>query len=224
VHFRTDYRYTDRETKARYVCLKYQAILQGHILDVGADECYLKQWLPAGATYWGIGLGGHPDQQVDLEKEGIPSGDNSFDCVLCLDVLEHVENIHWVFDELCRVTRRYVIVSLPNAYAHLYYMLCHRDYQPGQAMKFYGLPTDKPEDRHKWFFSSSEAVEFLKHRAAKSGMRIVQLDYEELSNEGWGVEGALRRAARRFLFRNHSRITDLCFGTLWAVFETDDIT
>ena len=36
----TDYHYTDCETKAKYVWLKYQPILRGRkILDVGADEC-----------------------------------------------------------------------------------------------------------------------------------------------------------------------------------------
>ncbi|GAG42554.1 unnamed protein product, partial [marine sediment metagenome] len=68
------------------------------------DECHLKQHLDEGASYWGIGLGEHLDQQVNLEKEKIPFPENSFDCVLCLDVLEHLEHIHQVFDELCRVT------------------------------------------------------------------------------------------------------------------------
>ena len=35
--YQTDYHHTDRETKARYVWLKYQPILKGRILDVGAD-------------------------------------------------------------------------------------------------------------------------------------------------------------------------------------------
>lgn len=41
--FHTGYHYTDRESKAKYVWLKYQPILKGHILDVGADECYRRR-------------------------------------------------------------------------------------------------------------------------------------------------------------------------------------
>ena len=58
--FHTDFRYTDRETKARYVWLKYQRILTGRILDVGADECYLRDYLDERAEYLGIGPGRAP--------------------------------------------------------------------------------------------------------------------------------------------------------------------
>jgi SAM-dependent methyltransferase len=132
--FHTKYEYKDRETKAKYVWLKYRPILKGKILDVGADECYLRQYLDNPASYLGIGLGGNPDQKVDLERESIPFPDNSFGCVLCLDVLEHLDNIHKVFDELCRVSRRYVVISLPNPWASFWSILRSGGYQPDQPM------------------------------------------------------------------------------------------
>ncbi len=46
LEFQTDYRYSDRMIKSGYVWLKYQPILKGCILDVGADECYLKVFRP----------------------------------------------------------------------------------------------------------------------------------------------------------------------------------
>ena len=123
IFFHTDFIYTDRETKARYIYLKYASVLRGQILDVGADECHLKQHLEGNASYLGIGLGGNPDIQVDLEKEPIPFDDSFFNCVLCTDVLEHLENIHAVFDELCRVSRRWVVISLPSPWREFYSML-----------------------------------------------------------------------------------------------------
>ncbi len=101
------------------------------------------------------------DRYVDLERDKLPFPDNSFDCVLCLDVLEHIENIHEIFDELCRVTCRYVIVSLPNPWADFYNMLRFGDYDVDRPLKFYGLPLEPPEDRHKWFFSNEEAEKFI---------------------------------------------------------------
>jgi len=223
-HFRTDYVYVDRETKAQYVWLKYQPILRGNgILDVGADECYLKQYLDDEASYWGIGLRGHPDQQVDLEKEKIPFPDNSFDCVLCLDVLEHLNNIHEIFDELCRVSRRWVIVSLPNPWRSFWSCLRSGDYYPGRPMKFYGLPLEPPEDRHKWFFSSEAAEKFIIYRAAKNRMRVVQMDNYGMGNEGRGWKRLVRTLAMAILFRNTARLHNLNAGTLWVVLgkETD---
>ena len=44
--FHTDYRYTDRETKARYVWLKYQPALRGRkALDMVADGGHLQQYM-----------------------------------------------------------------------------------------------------------------------------------------------------------------------------------
>jgi len=217
--FRTDYVYSDRATKARYVGLKYAPILTGGVLDVGCDECHLKRHLPAGAEYWGIGRGGRPDQNVDLEKQGVPFADESFDCVLCLDVLEHLESIHAIFDDLCRVTRRYVIVSLPNPWGEFHRMLCHGDYRPGQPMKFYGLPPEPPEDRHKWFFSAGEARDFILHRAARNGMRVLQIDSEDEGNAA-GHGGALTRTrSGTVTIRNDFNRANLYTGTLWAVLE-----
>lgn len=218
--FQTDYRYTNREEKAKYVWLKYQSILKdSKILDVGADKCYLKKHLDEKASYWGIGLGGNPNQQVDLEKEAIPFDDNSFDCVLCLDVLEHLDNIHQVFDELCRVTNKYVIVSLPNPYADFWNMLRFGDYRLGLPMKFYNLPLEPPEDRHKWFFSNEEAEKFIIYRTAKNNLKVVQFDNEIIGNEGSGKKRLLRDFARTFLFRKDLNIKNLYANTLWAVIK-----
>lgn len=176
--FRTDLRYVDRETKPAYVADKYRAILRGRVLDVGADGAQLQRALPAGTEYVGIGIGAPPTVPVDLERQGIPYADGVFDCVLCLDVLEHVDDPHRLFDELCRVSRGHVVVSLPNCWAAFWSMLQNGPYRPGQATKFYGLPPAPPSDRHKWFFHVGEAERFVRARATLRGARVVQIDCE----------------------------------------------
>ncbi len=217
--FATEYRYTDRHSKAKYVWLKYQRILSGRILDVGADACHLKEHLSPGTEYCGIGLGDRVDRVVDLEKDLIPFPDETFDCVLCLDVLEHVDNIHIVFDEVCRVSRKFAIVSLPNAWLDFYNMLRSGDYRLGQPMKFYGLPVEPPPDRHKWFFSPDEAKAFVLYRAAKSRMTVVQMDHEGQAVEGNGWKGVLRTWARNILLRPSLNLENLYAGTMWVVLE-----
>lgn len=227
--FHTDYVYTDRETKAQYVWLKYNTILEGRILDVGADQCFLKRHLPVDVEYMGIGLGDSPDiAKVDLEKERIPYPDNSFDCVLCLDVLEHIENIHEVFDELCRVSKKWVIISLPNPWAVFMSCLQYQKYKPDRNMKFYGLTGEPEPDRHKWFFSSSEAREFVKYRALKNNMEVFDFYIEgREGNNGLGNARGLRRRialrkirkARKLLFRSDLRFPDLYEGTQWYVLK-----
>jgi len=213
--FKTNFIYTDRQTKARYVYLKYQPILVNNILDVGADACYLKQYLGKDVSYWGIGLDGNVDQQINLEKGPFPFEDNSFDCVLSLDTLEHLDNIHNVFDELCRVSRKYVIISLPNPYSAFWNYLRHGDYNEHQHMKFYGLPQEKTEDRHKWFFSPEEAERFIHYRGRKNNMEIVQLDYFS----SYSTRSLIKKLVIRYLLRKDIDLKNLYTGTLWAVLE-----
>lgn len=224
--FHTDYKYTDRETKAKFVYEKYKSILKGKILDVGADQCSLKKYFSKDIKYVGVGLGESPDLiSVDLEKEKIPYLESSFDCVLCLDVLEHLENIHEVFDDLCKITQKWLIISLPNPWAVFMGCLQNSRYKEDRNIKFYGLTKEKDEDRHKWFFSSSEAKEFVKYRANKNNMHLYDLYVENGGNDGlihpvnWWKKRELKKLikARNLLFRRDFHFTDVYEGTQWYV-------
>lgn len=54
---------------------------------------------------------------IDVSQEDvyqIKKPDSSYDCVLMLEVLEHLENISKAISELYRVSSKYVIISVPN--------------------------------------------------------------------------------------------------------------
>ena len=213
--FYTDFMYTSRKDKPEYVWRKYGQILEGRILDVGADECGLKKFLPAGTEYIGIGHGGSVDVEIDLEKQKLPYEDNSFDVVLCLDVLEHLDNIHEVFDELCRVTSKYLIISLPNPWASFIGMLRGGYYKHTELpMKSYNLPTDPPEDRHKWFYGVHEAERFIKERGKLNGMEVLQIDRE---NASLNLKSRLYRMALKLIMHKDVNVDSLRGGSVWAV-------
>lgn len=212
--FETSFVFTNREQKAEYVWRKYQSILKKRILDVGADRGALKSHLPGDAEYTTCGLEPHHDVRADLE-EPLPLPANEYDCVLCLDVLEHVDRIHELFDELCRISRRYVIVSLPNPWSSFLRNLFQGYYAKEQPTKFYGLPTDPPKDRHKWFFSASEAKRFITERGVRNQFQVAQIDE-------MGLKGFRLRVYRRLLslvVHRTVRPDDLVGETVWAVLE-----
>lgn len=218
--------YHDRKSKALYVWNKYRPYLAGRsILDVGADRCYLKSHLDSESSYLGIGLGGNCDQAIDLDNGRLPFEGGSFDCVLCLDVLEHLEALHAIFDECCRVAKRHVIISLPNAWSDVYSILRGVRYRPDRLFKFYGLPVEPPEDRHHWFFSLSEAKEFIKKRAELDGMQIIRMDeYGPQREPTWlgRLKGAILRP---LLFGKNSMPTkDLFVFNVWAVLAKPEVT
>lgn len=223
MQYTTNVTYTNRETKAAYVYDKYKPLLSGSVLDVGADGKYLKPYVEkGGGSYYGIGFGENVDLEIDLDTSPLPFHDRSFDTVLCLDVLEHLEKIHFVFSELCRVSNQHLIISLPNPYHGFYKMLRHGDYSSTNHLKFYGLPVEPPKDRHRWFFSLREAKAFLQHNAQKNGFRIHQVD---IKNESISVNGL--RWVRfkigwwilRRIFRSDIDSLSLHQGTLWCVLK-----
>lgn len=127
------------------------------ILDVGCDDNFLKQVY--GDKVFGIDIGGKPDQVVDLEKESLRFlADKSYDVSICTEVLEHIDNLHEVFKDIQRVTKRYMIISIPNSIS---YHRLNKIYKTHRTGKFYGLPLEKPVDRHKWYFSYREIVDFF---------------------------------------------------------------
>lgn len=218
IEFQTNFRYSDRKSKAEYVWRKYRSLLQNaSVLDVGADQCYLKDHIDDSTTYFGIGLGGNPDQQVDLESGKLPFEPKRFDCVLCLDVLEHIESIHSIFDELCRVSRQSVVISLPNPWANFWRML-RKGHAPEMPFKFYGLPEERPEDRHRWFFGADDAMSFIEARAERNHFEIRQMDFGQDDRNVGRLVRLKRRIQTLGLSPNIDR-SSLYAGSIWAVLE-----
>lgn len=97
------------------------------VLDVGCGEGFTLVRLKKakiGKNYEGIEA---DDQAIELSKKLYPSlnikkGDiydlpyknNSFDLVVCTEVLEHLENPKKAYKELLRVSKKYVLLSVPN--------------------------------------------------------------------------------------------------------------
>lgn len=97
------------------------------ILDVGCGEGFTLNRLMEdgiGTSYEGIEyldrsimLGKKLHPHLDIKKGDIyklPYKDNSFDLVLCTEVLEHLEDPKAALSELVRVTSRYCFLSVPN--------------------------------------------------------------------------------------------------------------
>jgi SAM-dependent methyltransferase len=201
--------FSDRSVRSRYIADRFQPYLTGKVLDVGCDQAVLKRLRPD-LQYTGIDIQGQPDLELNLEKiAALPFADQTFDCVVCSDVLEHLDNMHHMFGELIRVARRYVIISLPNCWA-----VARVPIERGRGtFGKYGLPIEPPRDRHKWFFSLAEAEAFLRGQTGKYPISIVQLLVSEKPRP------FLIRAFRRARYPSQARYLNRYAHTLWALLE-----
>ena len=113
-----------------------------------------------------VDFSGNNDLNINLDKiDKLPFENNSFDVSVALDSLEHFENFHGVFSEMFRISKKYIIISLPNSVETFFEILKHAKEddpkQKGYYTKFYGLPLEKPSDRHRWFLTVRDIERFF---------------------------------------------------------------
>lgn len=179
--------YKSREGRNKFLVEKFGKYIKGDILNLGGGgerflEKYLKEMGYSYSKYVEIDIAGNPDLKLNLEKDlPLPFEDNSFDTVIATDVLEHLDNLHEVFDEIVRVCKEHIIISLPNPVLDSLAYWRGKVYKDdsvdrkkyyGKYMKFYGLPFEKPMDRHKWFFNYEDVLEFMEYQSNKYSLTL----------------------------------------------------
>lgn len=199
---------TTRESRSRYVVERFREYLQESVLDVGCYEAPLRRML-VDVKYIGVDVAGSPDLHLDLEAcSKLPFPDGHFQCVLCIEVLEHLENMHAIVSELSRVSKQFVIISLPNCWRD-----ARRPIERGKGrIAHYGLPGEPPSDRHKWFFNVTEAKSFSEYQAGKHNLKIREMFLTEKPRPF--LVRTLRRA-----FYSGERYLNRYSQTLWTVYE-----
>ena len=156
--------------RSSYIAQRFPQYIRGKVLDVGCDNALLKRLVP-GIDYLGVDVEGTPDLILNLDEiDELPFATSQFDCVVCADVLEHLDNLHFVFGELVRVCGGHLILSLPNNWSN-----ARRAIERGYGtIGHYGLQIQTPVDRHKWFFNLHEAIQFIEGQPQKFPVKVVE--------------------------------------------------
>jgi 2-polyprenyl-3-methyl-5-hydroxy-6-metoxy-1,4-benzoquinol methylase len=84
------------------------------LLDIGCEDFYLYEKLKG---VFDVTLADYQPKDPRIQRENVESlsfEDKSFDTVLCLEVLEHTHDPVSALKELVRVTRKDLIISVPN--------------------------------------------------------------------------------------------------------------
>lgn len=204
-------RFETRQSRMEYVAERFTEHLHGKVLDIGCDKKYLKELRPE-LEYIGVDMGPDADIRLNLDHiEALPFEDKRFDYVQAVDVLEHLERLHFFFGELVRVTSGTLVVSWPNAWC-----AARRPIERGKgSFAHYGLKWTPPEDRHRWFFNVSEAEAFCREAEKALPVRLVDIFVNDKPRPG------IVQLYRRLRYGRVGYINRYTH-TLWTVFRRDD--
>lgn len=125
-----------------------------------------------------IDLGGDIDMKLNLDEiESLPFADGEFNLACAFDVLEHIEQFHLINDELLRVSNKHILISLPNSACEIFSTVLfnkriYNDVENGYYSKYYGLPLQKPSDRHRWWIYFEDIVRFYQEFSIKNNLDI----------------------------------------------------
>jgi hypothetical protein len=152
---------------------QFKSHLTGSILDVGSRDNYMKNVLNIEAEL--VDKNNVNLKPFDWEQETLPYADGQFDTVVCLDTLEHINDLHRSFYDLLRVSKKRVIISLPNCWRKTFKRMLNGSSDQGA----YGLPPERPMDRHKWFFNTEEIEDFFFYNAetAPHRYRVIEVKH-----------------------------------------------
>lgn len=124
---------------------------------------------------------------IELEKR--------FDCVVGLDVVEHVDDPAFILRRMYDLSNRYIIVSLPNIY--------HIRHKYNFAFKSslgdkYSFQYDTPLDRHRWVMNYDEILLFYEEfsrvmscRTTIETLTFSRMAQSRLTRFGWNLVGSV---------------------------------
>ena len=194
-----EFRAFQPKSVARYALVKehFADSLSGSVADIGSRAFELISET-LGVTVTGVDKNNATLASFDWDKEKLPFGDRSFDTVLCLDTLEHITDFHTAFTDLLRISRGTVIISLPNCWKST-----PREILQGYSTReSYGLPVEKPMDRHRWYMNTEDIEDFMFYNAQKNGFNLTDIVYHaRLTMLRHRLLSLLRHVAPRY-FKN----------------------
>jgi SAM-dependent methyltransferase len=144
------------------------------VLDIGCRGAEARAVLPPDVEYFGNDLIQNSAATVAYVGDAltVPFG-RTFDCVMALDVVEHLDDPYRLMARMFELSERHVLVSLPNVYdlVHKYKFL----FQSTLGGK-YEFDVDNRLDRHRWIMNYDEIHRFFRAQAAKHHARVSTRD------------------------------------------------
>ena len=164
----------------KFVAKKLGNLNGEKILDIGCRDKIFEKYLEGKYEYTGIDF--DPDKPLNIEisdkeinynlEQGLPEN-FEFDIINALDVLEHLENIHNLYDEIFIKSKKKVSIALPNMG---YYKFRLNFLFKGDISGKYTFHEKKVHDRHRWLPNYTSILKFVKNNHP-DGWKVKKFDF-----------------------------------------------
>lgn len=168
------------------------------VLDVGCRGCEALNVMPPGIEYFANDLFQNKDGLVNYVGDiQTIQFDRKFDCVLALDIVEHVDDPYTLMDKLISLADKHVLISLPNIYD-----VSHKiDFVFRETLgRKYNFSTENSLDRHRWIMNYEEVYSFFQHYSRKYDMKLETKDL------------AIGERSRSLIFRSSAKVASIILG------------
>ena len=152
----------------QFVARKLGKLNNQIILDIGCRDQVFKKSLHGDFKYIGIDYDPENDDSEFINhnlENGLPEQLGKIDIINAMDVLEHVENIHDIFNECFKKSEQKIAIALPNM---AYYKFRLTFLFSGEISGKYIFHSKKIIDRHRWFTTYYNNINFVKTNTPKN--------------------------------------------------------
>jgi cyclopropane fatty-acyl-phospholipid synthase-like methyltransferase len=146
------------------------------LLDIGCRDMILKKYLMGKFKYIGIDYQIKNRESKDFINHNLENGLPEIDkveIITAVDVLEHLESIHDIFASLFLLSKKKIVIALPNM-GHYKFRINY--FLTGNLSAKYNFPEKKIFDRHRWIPNYKSINYFVKTNVPKN-WTIVEYNY-----------------------------------------------
>ena len=110
------------------------------------------------------------------------------------------------------MSKKFIIISVPNAWRILKLLI-----QGSFEFKFYGLPINKPKDRHKWFFNYDQALNFIRKRGEINDFTFKF--HIPIPFVPFGLKYHLMNLFFRYYYKNQFGLNNSSYSSVWVLLQ-----
>lgn len=146
------------------------------VVDLGCRDKILKEYLMGEFIYFPVDFNPNIKNAEFINhnlENGLPKELEKIDIITAIDVLEHINNIHFILEECFNKAEKMIVIALPNI---AYYKFRFNFLINGKISNKYTFHETEVVDRHRWLTTHYNNIKFI-NKNIKPDWQIIQYNF-----------------------------------------------